>query len=108
VFGTDVHPDHHNLLAIPTSGTTYKILNASDGGIFISNSSATPGVNQGDWTMVGRTYNTSQFYGADKRILVLMNILVACRTMEPGGRQPEPTLRTQPIMCLALVVMGLK
>jgi photosystem II stability/assembly factor-like uncharacterized protein len=67
VFGTDVHPDHHNLLAIPTSGTTYKILNASDGGIFISNSSATPGVNQGDWTMVGRTYNTSQFYGADKR-----------------------------------------
>lgn len=67
VFGTDVHPDHHNLVAIQTSGSTYRILNASDGGIFISNSSATPGINQGDWTMVGRTYNTSQFYGADKR-----------------------------------------
>ena len=66
-FTQDVHPDHHNLVAIPMSASTYKILNASDGGLFISNTSATPGINQGDWTMVGLTYNTSQFYGADKR-----------------------------------------
>ncbi|MEQ1585012.1 MAG: T9SS type A sorting domain-containing protein [Cyclobacteriaceae bacterium] len=66
-FGSDVHPDHHNLVAIPTSATTYRILNASDGGIFVSNISTTPGINQGDWSMVGRSYNTSQFYGADKR-----------------------------------------
>lgn len=66
-FGSDVHPDHHNLVAIPMSATTYRILNASDGGIFVSNTSATPGINQGEWIMAGRTYNTSQFYGADKR-----------------------------------------
>jgi photosystem II stability/assembly factor-like uncharacterized protein len=66
-FGVDVHPDHHNLVAIPMSASTYRILNASDGGIFISNTSATPGINQGEWSMVGLTYNTSQFYGADKR-----------------------------------------
>lgn len=66
-FGSDVHPDHHNLTVIPISANTYKLLNASDGGIFVSNASATPGINQGDWTMVGLTYNTSQFYGADKR-----------------------------------------
>ncbi len=66
-FGVDVHPDHHNLLAVPITASTYKILNASDGGIFVSNISATPGINQGDWSLAGLTYNTSQFYGADKR-----------------------------------------
>ncbi len=67
VFGIDVHPDHHNLIIIPTSASSYRILNANDGGVFISNSSNTPGINEGDWTMVGKTFNTSQFYGADKR-----------------------------------------
>ncbi|MBX2894242.1 MAG: T9SS type A sorting domain-containing protein [Cyclobacteriaceae bacterium] len=66
-FGIDVHPDHHNLIPIVMPGNTYKILNASDGGIFISTTSATPGINNGDWVMVGNTYNTSQFYGADKK-----------------------------------------
>lgn len=66
-FGVDVHPDHHNLVPIVMSGSTYKILNASDGGLFISNTSATPGIVSGDWAMVGLTYNTSQFYGADKK-----------------------------------------
>lgn len=66
-YGTDLHPDQHNLIMIPISGSTYKILNANDGGVFISNTSSTPGINNGDWSMRGRTYNTSQFYGADKR-----------------------------------------
>jgi photosystem II stability/assembly factor-like uncharacterized protein len=66
-YGTDIHPDQHNLVVIPMTGSTFKILNASDGGIFISNTSATPGIAQGNWTMVGRTFNTSQFYGADKK-----------------------------------------
>ncbi|MBL7871421.1 MAG: T9SS type A sorting domain-containing protein [Cyclobacteriaceae bacterium] len=66
-FGVDVHPDQHNLLAVPMSATTYKIINASDGGIVVSNISSTPGINSGDWTVVGRTYNTGQFYGVDKR-----------------------------------------
>jgi len=66
-YGIDLHPDQHNLVMIPMTASTYKILNANDGGIFVSNISATPGINQGDWTMSGRTYNTNQFYGADKR-----------------------------------------
>lgn len=66
-FGVDVHPDHHNLVPIVMSASTFKILNASDGGLFISNTSTTPGIANGDWTMVGKTYNTSQFYGADKK-----------------------------------------
>jgi len=66
-YGTDMHPDHHNLIMIPMTSNTYKILNANDGGVFISNTSSLPGINGGDWSMRGRTYNTSQFYGADKR-----------------------------------------
>ncbi|NOS94303.1 MAG: T9SS type A sorting domain-containing protein, partial [Cyclobacteriaceae bacterium] len=62
-----VHPDHHNIVMIPMTSTTYKILNANDGGVFISNTSATPGINSGDWTFAGNGYNTTQFYGADKR-----------------------------------------
>lgn len=67
VFGEDLHPDQHNLVVIPTSGSSFKLLNANDGGIFVSNSSTTPAINEGDWKMVGNSYNTSQFYGADKR-----------------------------------------
>ena len=65
--GVDVHPDHHNITMIPVSNLTYKILIANDGGLFISNTSETPGIAQGNWTMVGRTFNTTQFYGADKQ-----------------------------------------
>ncbi len=66
-FGVDMHPDHHNLIAVPISSTTYKIINANDGGVFVSNISPTPGINNGDWQIAGGQYNTSQFYGADKR-----------------------------------------
>lgn len=67
-FGVDLHPDQHNLVVIPISGSSFRLLNANDGGVFISNASATPAINEGDWTMVGNSYNTSQFYGADKRV----------------------------------------
>ncbi len=68
VNGVDVHPDQHNMVAIVMDETdqTYKILLSNDGGVFISNVSTTPGINEGDWTFAGSTYNTSQFYGADK------------------------------------------
>lgn len=66
-YGVDMHPDQHNLVMIPMSSSTYKILAANDGGVFVSNTSATPAINQGDWSMRGKTYLTSQFYGADKR-----------------------------------------
>ena len=65
--GVDVHPDHHTITMIPVNNLAYKILIANDGGLFISNTSETPGIAQGNWTMVGRTFNTAQFYGADKQ-----------------------------------------
>lgn len=64
---SNLHVDHHNLVMIPMSGSTFKILNANDGGVYVSNTSATPGINNGNWTFAGTQYNTSQFYGADKR-----------------------------------------
>lgn len=66
---SSVHPDHHNIVVIKESETqkTFRLLIANDGGIYLSLTSATPGITQGDWTMVGNGYNTSQFYGADKR-----------------------------------------
>lgn len=66
-YGIDVHPDQHNLVVIQTSATTYRLLSASDGGVFLSNASATPGTTQGSWVMSGSSYRTTQFYGADKR-----------------------------------------
>lgn len=66
-MGVDFHPDQHNLIMIPVTSSTYKILAANDGGVFISKPSATPGITEGDWKMAGKTYNTSQFYGVDKR-----------------------------------------
>ncbi|MCB0496534.1 MAG: T9SS type A sorting domain-containing protein [Cyclobacteriaceae bacterium] len=68
-FGSDVHPDQHSMVAIKIDDVnkTFKILLSNDGGPFISKASANPGVSEGDWTMVGNTYNTGQFYGADKK-----------------------------------------
>lgn len=65
----DMHPDHHNLLVIKEdeSAKTYRLLNANDGGVFLSNISTEPGVNDGDWTFLGNGYNTCQFYGVDKK-----------------------------------------
>lgn len=65
----DLHPDHHNLVAIPVddAAKTFRILNSNDGGVFISNTSTEPGVNDGDWTFSGMGYNTSQFFGVDKK-----------------------------------------
>lgn len=63
-----VHPDHHFMIALieDENAETYRILEGSDGGIFVSNVSTTPGIEDGDWTFKGMGYNTSQFYGADK------------------------------------------
>ncbi len=66
---TGVHPDQHNMVAVPMNATqkTYKILLANDGGIYESKVSTTPGTVQDDWKYVGFGYNTSQFYGVDKK-----------------------------------------
>jgi photosystem II stability/assembly factor-like uncharacterized protein len=73
VFGNDdpypFHPDQHNLLMIPIdeAAKTYQILVANDGGVFASNISTEPGIEDGDWGIRGLGYNTTQFYGADKK-----------------------------------------
>jgi len=64
-----LHPDHHNLVPIITSQTdsTFRIISANDGGIYISNSDTLPGVSDSSWFFAGNGYNTSQFYGMDKK-----------------------------------------
>ncbi len=68
-FPYSFHPDHHNLVAIDENSTqkTFRIVDCSDGGIYISNISSTPGTKDNDWTFVGFGYNTGQFYSADKK-----------------------------------------
>jgi photosystem II stability/assembly factor-like uncharacterized protein len=62
-----VHPDHHNLVA-QIKGTEFRILNANDGGVYVTDySSGNAGFANNSWKMVGNTYNSSQFYGADKK-----------------------------------------
>ena len=63
------HPDQHNLMMIPVNAglKTYKILVANDGGVFLSKISAEPGIANFDFIFKGQGYNTTQFYGADKR-----------------------------------------
>lgn len=64
-----VHPDQHNIYPIKQNDAskTFQLLMANDGGVFLSGISASPGTTQGEWKKVGNGYNTSQFYGADKR-----------------------------------------
>ena len=64
-----VHPDHHYMVSAVVNPVTktYKIILGNDGGVFVSKVSANPGMAQGDWLFRGIGYNTSQFYGADKR-----------------------------------------
>ncbi len=64
-----VHPDQHNIVVIKENESlkTFRLLIANDGGVYLSQASTTPGTTQGDWTNAGTGYNTSQFYGADKR-----------------------------------------
>jgi len=64
-----VHPDQHNIYPIKINDVskTFQLLMANDGGIYLSGTSTSPGTTQGEWNKVGNGYNTSQFYGADKR-----------------------------------------
>lgn len=63
-----VHPDQHYITPIITNqaNSTFKILVGNDGGIYVSNNGTNPGTASNNWTAVGNTYNTTQFYGADK------------------------------------------
>ncbi len=64
-----VHPDQHNIYPIRQNDATktFQLLMANDGGVFLSSVSTSPGTTQGEWKKVGNGYNTSQFYGVDKK-----------------------------------------
>ncbi len=58
-----VHADHHNIAIIPVSSVsqTFRIVNGSDGGIGTSTNGGST------WTNPNLGFNTSQFYGVDKK-----------------------------------------
>ncbi len=59
----NIHVDHHNLIAydIDEAAQTFKVLNASDGGVAVSNDGG------GVWRQTINGFNVTQFYGADKK-----------------------------------------
>ncbi len=74
-FGEDntanlgLHPDHHQIITqkVNEVAQTFRIVVTNDGGVYFSNTNLNPGENDGDWIFAGNGYNTSQFYGADKK-----------------------------------------
>jgi len=66
-INNNVHVDQHGMFALLGVDNKFKILLANDGGVYSSNMSTDPGVNQGDWSdsVIGK--NTTQFYGAAKQ-----------------------------------------
>ncbi|NQV71842.1 T9SS type A sorting domain-containing protein [bacterium] len=60
-IGAGVHADQHVMVATPTSGTGFQIVLGNDGGIYYSGNQGT------SWVARDRGYNTSQFYGVDKK-----------------------------------------
>jgi photosystem II stability/assembly factor-like uncharacterized protein len=92
-FGEDntanlgLHPDHHQISvqkANPAS-QTFRIIVTNDGGVYYSNTNQNPGENNGAWIFAGNGYNTSQFYGSDKKAGVFEFI---------GGMQDNGTYRS--------------
>jgi len=55
------HADHHNLQLIPTGIATFRMVDGNDGGVAYTD-------NAGDtWNQTLSGYNTTQFYGVDKK-----------------------------------------
>lgn len=61
------HPDHHSLITRKITSNTFYIINTNDGGVYYSDTGLTPGEADGSWTFAGNGYNTTQFYGIDKK-----------------------------------------
>ena len=92
-FGEDntanlgLHPDHHSItmLKVNQVSETFRMMVTNDGGVYFSNTDTIPGEVDGDWIFAGNGYNTSQFYGADKKTGSLEFI---------GGMQDNGTYRS--------------
>ncbi|MFT5641594.1 MAG: photosystem II stability/assembly factor-like uncharacterized protein [Cyclobacteriaceae bacterium] len=65
---TSVHPDQHYLKAVVSdeANEEFQLILGNDGGMYLSDPDAQPGLTNRSWTSVGQRYNTTQFYGADK------------------------------------------
>ena len=63
-----VHPDQHNIFILNDSPANeqFRLLVANDGGIYVSNRSRDPGVQNRSWSYASLGNNTTQFYSADK------------------------------------------
>jgi len=74
-FGEDntanlgLHPDHHLIRIQPVNqiAETFRMIVTNDGGVYYTGVSDTPGESDGDWIFAGNGFNTTQFYGVDKR-----------------------------------------
>ncbi|GJM28883.1 MAG: hypothetical protein DHS20C17_15180 [Cyclobacteriaceae bacterium] len=74
-FGEDntanlgLHPDHHMIAIqkINQASETFRMIVTNDGGVYYTNTGTNPGESDGDWIFAGNGYNTSQFYGVDKK-----------------------------------------
>lgn len=61
-----LHPDHHNMMFINATNESFTIVNANDGGVYISDTSLNPGIRDAGWYFASQGYNTTTYYGADK------------------------------------------
>lgn len=86
----NLHVDHHNLIMIKgdEQAQTFRILNANDGGVYVSKPGTDPGNAEGSWIFASSGYNTTQFYGVDKK-----------RDADEyfGGTQDNGTWRSPPL-----------
>ena len=76
-----LHPDHHNITIIPLGGGNFKMVEANDGGLAVSNDNGVT------ITQVPTNYITTQFYGVAKNPLKNEYI---------GGMQDNGTWRSPP------------
>jgi len=64
-----VHADQHTIIPVivNNSNQLFKLLVTNDGGVFHSLPDTDPGLVLSSWISAGQGYNTSQFYGIDKK-----------------------------------------
>jgi photosystem II stability/assembly factor-like uncharacterized protein len=61
------HVDIHNIQTFSTGPGTFKLIVATDGGLYYTTEEVSPGESESEWTRAGFGFNTSQFYGVDKK-----------------------------------------
>jgi len=83
-----VHVDQHGIIAIKENDylKTFRLLLVNDGGVYSTKISTQPGERDQDFYVLGLGYNTTQFYGVDKKPGADVYI---------GGTQDNGTLRSK-------------